>query len=269
MSLARILVLLRKEFLELRRNPGVFVPMLAMGLVLAVPFLIGVGVPRLLGEALSEDDEFRRAAIAATRIIPELSSLAPEAAAQAFLFHQFLLLFMSVPAVGAMALAAYSVIGEKQSRSLEPLLATPLTTTELLLAKLLGATIPALLVEALMLIVYLGGIAWLAEPGVAQTLVTWRTAVITGVLAPLVGLIALQLAVIVSSRVNDPRSAQQIGVVIVLPTVGVMIAQFAGVFWLTGSAMAVATLGLAVLWIALLAVGVRVFDREAILTRWR
>ena len=48
-----------------------------------------------------------------------------------------------------MSLAAHSIISEKQSRSLEPLLATPLTPTELLLAKVAAALAPAFLLEML------------------------------------------------------------------------------------------------------------------------
>jgi ABC-2 type transport system permease protein len=56
---------------------------------------------------------------------------------QTFLFHQFSLLLLLVPIVSATALATHAVIGEKQSRALEPLLATPISTIELLAAKAL------------------------------------------------------------------------------------------------------------------------------------
>jgi len=42
-------------------------------------------------------------------------------------------------------IAAYSVVGEKTTRSLEPLLATPITTAELLIGKNMAAAIPAVL----------------------------------------------------------------------------------------------------------------------------
>jgi ABC-2 type transport system permease protein len=89
------------------------------------------------------------------------------------------------------------------------------------------------------------------------------------VLAPLASLLALQLAVCVSSRVNDSRSAQQIGALVILPISGLMIAQLFGTLQLTlPITAAIALLLLAVnagiLWLATV-----LFDREAILTRWR
>ena len=53
--------------------------------------------------------------------------MSDEAAVQAFIFQQFMLLLL-IPVTGAMAFAGYSLIGEKQGRTLEPLLATPITT---------------------------------------------------------------------------------------------------------------------------------------------
>ena len=85
---------------------------------------------------------------------PASPDLPPAAAAEAFLFQQFLLLFLVAPIVGAVSLAAYSVVGEKQGRTLEPLLTTPLTTVEMLLSKVLAAFLPSLVIEAAGLLVY-------------------------------------------------------------------------------------------------------------------
>ena len=47
-----------------------------------------------------------------------------------------------MPLMVPVTIAAYSIVGEKITRSLEPLLATPVTTTELLLGKGLAAALP-------------------------------------------------------------------------------------------------------------------------------
>ena len=79
---------------------------------------------------------------------------------------------------------------------------------------------------------------------------------------------SLLLAVIISSRVNDARSAQQLGALVVLPITGVFVAQLAGQFVL-GPRPAPSALGLAVLDALLLWIGVRVFDREEDSTKWK
>src|SRR4051794_26704727 len=55
-------------------------------------------------------------------------SLAGSDCMQFFLLNQFLLLFMMMPLIIPISIAAYSIVGEKTTRSLEPLLATPIST---------------------------------------------------------------------------------------------------------------------------------------------
>src|SRR5688572_28858905 len=124
---------------------------------------------------------------------------------------------MLVPTVGSMALAAYADVGEKIARTLEPLLATPLSTAELLAAKTLTPFAFSMVLMLATLVVYVAFIGLLAEPEVWTTFVGPRTLLLFLMLGPLLTLFALLLAVIISSRVNDPRSAQQVGALVLLP----------------------------------------------------
>ncbi len=132
----RVLALARKDARELLRNPGAIVPPIVMVFGSLFPaFLVIVGVPMMVGETFEESGEFAEEAARAAGMIPELAGLSGNALVQTFLFHQFSLLLLLVPIVAAMALATHAVIGEKQSKALEPLLATPISTLELLAAK--------------------------------------------------------------------------------------------------------------------------------------
>ena len=82
-------------------------------------------------------------------------------------------------------------------------------------------------------------------------------------------LVSLQFAVVVSSRVNDARTAQQFGVLIILPLTVLLIAQFTGWLWLTNGMIVLIGFGLLAVWILLTLLSVAMFDRETILTRWR
>src|SRR4029434_1011579 len=87
-------------------------------------------------------------------------------------------------------------------------------------------------------------------------------------LGPLASLAALQLAVCVSSRVNDARSAQQIGALIILPISALLVAQFTGTVQLTSPLILVISAGLVTLDTVLMAMWIRVFDAELILKCW-
>lgn len=270
MNSGRILAVARKDAAELIRNPGAILPALAMVAGSLFPaFLVTVGAPMIAGRTLEESGAFADEAARAVGMMPELTGLAGTALIQAFVFHQFALLLMLVPVVAATALATHAVIGEKQARALEPLLATPISTVELLVAKCSTPFVFALALTWLAGALYIGGILVVGEPGVWRTILSARAFIMFVVLAPLVELATLQVSVIVSSRASDPRSAQQLTSLLILPITVVFIAQLMGSFVLTPGWLLAGCAALALINAVLLAIGVRVFERETILTRWR
>jgi ABC-2 type transport system permease protein len=267
----RIAAIVAKEFNELRRSPSIFLPALLTGAAATIyPFVIAIVVPYFAGERLSDSSDFE-VATQVFRSQPEARGLTPEGAIQAFVFEYALVLMVGLTTVtGSMAVAAHSIIGEKQARTLEPLLATPVTTFELLAAKVIGAALPGIALMAACFAVYVGAVAIFAEHGVWMMLLTARSLALVFVMGPLAALLGLQLAVCASSRVNDARTAQQLGaLIIVLPIAALQIGQF-----LTGAVLTARTiLAIALLLCAgnaiLMSIAIRLFDRESILTRWK
>lgn len=266
MTYPRILALARKEWLDLRRNPGALAPVaLVSALALILPIVIVFGIPHWTGDALGNDSDLVR--ISRLLVMPD--DLSDVARVEYFLLQQFLLLFLLTPITGAMALAAHSVVGEKQARTLEPLLATPVTTVELLVAKVLGAFWPTLALSMATFVLYLLVISALAQPGVTAAMLNLRTFLLVIAVGPAAGLVALQAAIVVSSRVNDARTAQQVGVLLIVPLTGLLVAQFLGFFWLPTAALALVFASLLLIWLVLVGLSAVLFQRETILTRWR
>lgn len=267
--MSRVAALLGKELADLRQNPSVFLPAMLTGLIAVVlPIFVAVIVPAVSGERLSDSSDFQ-IALETYRAAPGARGLDPEAAIQAWIFQQFLVLLVVTPVAGSMAVAASSVIGEKQARTLEPLLATPLTTVELLAAKVLGAFLPSLALSLGSFGLYVGLAGVVGAPGAYLLLLSPRSLAIAFILGPLASLAALQLAVCVSSRVNDSRSAQQIGALIILPIAGLAVGQLIGSVTLSSAVLAAIVAGLLILNAALMKIGIALFQREQILTRWK
>jgi ABC-2 type transport system permease protein len=265
----RVMALVGKELVDQRRHPMLFLPVAIVAVVaILMPVFVAVIVPAVAGEKLSDSSDFE-VAVEMYRNQPEMRGLDPEAAIQAFIFQYFLLIFMLIPVTCAMSVAASSIVGEKQSRALEPLLATPITTSELLTAKVLGSMLPSVAMSILCMAIYMATVLVLARPGVAAAMLGPRSLGIVFLLGPLAALVALQLSVCVSSRVNDARTAQQLGVTVILPIVGLFISQLVGAFQLTVPLILAIAAALVVVNIGLLALAVRLFDRETILTRWK
>jgi ABC-2 type transport system permease protein len=267
---ARVFALLRKELAELSRNRSALLPVAVVGLITtALPFFVAIVAPSMSGHPLAGDHDLVETLNKVAGELPGVGTLSQEGAIQAFIFSRFLVMTLLVPVTGAITFAGHSLVGEKLGRSLEPLLATPITTTELLLAKVAGALIPSLALMFLTTAIYVAGVATFAEPGVARALLSPKTALLVLGLGPMTSLLALQVGVLVSARVNDPRTAQQFGALFILPLTGLFMAQMSGAFTLSLGLGLTILAGLGVVWLLLLLFGVAIFEREAILTRWK
>jgi len=189
---------------------------------------------------------------------------------QSFLVQQFLIFYMIIPIMIPVTIASYSIVGEKTTRTLEPILATPITTVELLAGKALAGVIPALLATwGCYAIFYIGLKLMIANPTVTASLTQplWLLAIFA--IGPLLSVLGVSLAVMISSRVNDPRIAEQLSAMVVVPLVFLFIAQVSGYISLSMTSMSYATLVLALIDLGLLYFAAQIFQRESILTRWK
>jgi ABC-2 type transport system permease protein len=88
-------------------------------------------------------------------------------------------------------------------------------------------------------------------------------------LGTVLALISVIFAIFVSSQVNDPRAAEQISSVLVLPVMMIFVLQMIGKVSINLGFMLTATAICLLLAMALFYLGIRVFDRENILTKWK
>jgi ABC-2 type transport system permease protein len=89
------------------------------------------------------------------------------------------------------------------------------------------------------------------------------------VVGPLMAVFSVNVAVMVSSRASDPRVAEQVSMVVILPLMMVLLGQIAGWVVVNAHLMAVVALGLVVIDVGFIYLGARLFQREKILTQWK
>ena len=176
--------------------------------------------------------------------------------------------------IGAAALpttiAAYSFVGEKVERSLEPLLATPVSDVDVLLGKALAAVVPSILSMWIGMTVFMTVADIQSHGRLGYWFFPTTTAVIVMLLlVPLVATASAEISVLVSARASDVRSAQQTGTLIVLPFAAIYVASEVGALTLDPASMLLLAAVLAVLVVALFLAARAAFNREEILTRWR
>jgi len=201
-------------------------------------------------------------------IQPLVAVFALPASASAELSHEHLLLYMlGIPAIVPAAVAAYSVVGERQQGTLEPVLTTPVRRQEFLLGKALAALVPSVTVAYAVYAVFLACVGLFARPAVTSSLLRAPDLLAQLLFTPLVAGWSVWVGIAISARARDFRVAQQLGILASLPS-AVVAALVA--FDVLHPTLALA-LGFAAALLAGNGLGWRVtaatFDRERLLTR--
>lgn len=259
-----LITIIDKEWSEVFKNKIVFFTLVILPLLLTALPLISL---HFISGSVAEGAD---AADVPEAFLLACGSLPARDCLQIYLIDQFMLLYMMMPLIIPITIAAYSIVGEKTTRSLEPLLATPITTETLLAGKALAAVIPAIGVTWLFFGIFLLGLPLVGtgEAARAHALgTTWLLGIF--VVGPLIAVAAVNFAVIVSSRVNDPRVAEQLSAVLIVPLLALFFAQIIGIIILNPTLMLGMIAILILVDIALIYLGARLFQRETILTRWR
>jgi ABC-2 type transport system permease protein len=89
------------------------------------------------------------------------------------------------------------------------------------------------------------------------------------VLAPLLTIMAVNVGIIVSSRTSDPRAAEQLGSLIIIPLMVLFIGPIAGFIQLNSLTFVISAAIVLLADVVLVYLGVKLFQRETILTRWK
>jgi ABC-type Na+ efflux pump permease subunit len=189
MSRHHVGAVVRKEVREFRRNRFVIVTMAVLPLV----FLITPIVTMFRIPASASGAEVRSA-------VGVLS-----------------LLMLIIPLVIPPVIAAYSVIGERSQGTLEPVLGTPVTASELLLGKATATFIPSVAVAYAVYFVAAISIRLGAAHVVSS--VVWHTPQLLAqvLFTPLLAAWSIWVGIGISTRASDVRVAQQLATLAGLP----------------------------------------------------
>jgi len=216
-----------------------------------------VGLPLLIAVAFSLEIKSLTASG-----IPATLSLGAES-----IIYIFVILTTVLPST----IAAYSIVGEKIEKTLEPLLATPTTDGEILLGKGIAAFMPPILSAWLGASIFMATTDYiLLNAGLGYYYFpNWNAGVMLLLLAPLAGVLSIEVAVIASSRVSDVRGANQIAGLMFIPFVLVFAAGVQGLFAFSIGNLLIFSAVVLVVDTALYFLSRATFKREEILTKWK
>jgi len=234
----------QKEMKVLRRKKSVIYYIIALPLILSVLFSLVVQNDIVSSSGLPSDYQLG------------LDSLT----------YFFVVFAAILPA----SIAAYSIVGEKVEKSLEPLLSTPTTDGEILLGKSIAAFIPPIVAIWAGASIYMAAADYLTDGLLSHPYFpNWTSGVMLFLLAPLAAIFSIELAVIVSSRVSDVRGANQAAGLLFIPFMAVFLSAVEGTIALDPETLLIFSGIVLVVDVALFFVSKSTFRREEILTKWK
>ena len=255
-------IIFRKEIKEIIKNKSIWLPVIIITAIFSIAMPLGF----IIGSESVLNDEDTLNFI--SKVFGSVDD--PLRVLIGFMLKQLLIFLLMIPAMVPSLIAPSSIIMEKENNPLEPLLATPIKTSELLLGKTLTALVPAFVVSttSFIILTVVVDVAALIKLGYAP-LPTAEWVVVAFILSPILSFIITMASVIVSSRSTDIKSAQGIGAMVILPIYLIIGLQLAGIFLLNITYLLIGCLVLLAVCPLVLRLAVKIFDRENILTRWK
>ena len=235
----RVRAVVRKELRDYRRKRAIVVTMAVLPILFLVEPVVTIFIvrPTLSGASLST-----------SLVLPML----------------YLLL---IPTVMPSTLAAYTVAGEREQGTLEPLLTTPIRQQEFIVGKAAAVLLPTMVASYAVFGLFLAAVALFAQPAVA-TAFFHEGAVLLALflLAPLLAGWAIVVGMAISVRASEVRVAQQLATLASFPPIAVIILLAVGVLHPTFALALELAAALLVLDLVALRLISGMFDRERLVT---
>lgn len=272
MNWNHIFTIAKKDIREASGNRAVWIPMVIVPLIFVVLLPLGMIFattldPNASASMLTDPDMagfLERMPAFMTNAIQGLNG--SQAGIVLMLGYLFAPFFLIIPLMFSTVIAAESFAGERERKTIEALLYTPASDTELFLGKVAAAGLPAVLITWLCFLAYIVVVNAASYSLVGRVwfpLATWYPMIFW--IAPAISLMGIAATVLISARNPTFMGAYQTSASLVLLVVGLMVGQITGVLYLTvgiGLAMGV------VIWlidVVLMVIAVRTFNRAKLL----
>ena len=272
MRIKKAILVFRKDWREISRNWQVMLPIILVPLLISVfiPVILNV-IPSLVntpGTSLTGLEDMIQNL--PQHIQAELAGMTNNQVMvyvmQLYLFAPF---FLIIPLMASSVIASDSFAGEKERKTIEGLLATPLSDSELLFGKMLVSFVPSMLITFISFSIYSISVdlfsftifnGRLLLPNLDWILLIFG-------LAPTLALASIGLTVMISARVKGFKEAQQISAILVIPILAMVFAQITGAI-IFGALMVSALLGIfAIVDVIVFKLAIKIFKREEILSK--
>ncbi len=267
--------IMKKDIRQVFSSRQTMMPMIVVPLVFAVFIPLSIIFPSLgsmnaaVSVASNSDISTYLGMLAGNSgILSEIEALPTPDMQMAYLFlnYLFMPLFVLIPVMTSGIIAASSVVGEKEKKTMETLLYAPVPMSRMFWAKVLAAFLPGIILTGIAVAIYGCIVNFSLYPAFGRFIFpTSNWYVFLFLLTPAFSLLATILMVFVSAKAKTFQSAQQWSVIIVLPVIGIMMAQTTGTLFLSPLTFALIGVGVLAADVVLVFQGLSRFTRQKLI----
>ncbi|WP_097025724.1 ABC transporter permease subunit [Clostridium peptidivorans] len=227
--------IIQKDLKEITSSKQIFLPMLIVPLVfvIIVPAIMLISIyfsSKGIGQINGLDSIIEKLPI-------EYSNFSiPELVLKTGVNYFFPSLFLIIPIMSSNIIGASSFVGEKEHKTMETLLYTPISIEKIFISKVIGVFILSFITTLISFIIFgiiinIGGVIYLSE--IIFPNVKWIILIIY--VAPALTILGLSFTVLVSAKSKTFQEAQQQSGLIVLPIILLVVGQVTGLFLLNNT----------------------------------
>jgi ABC-type Na+ efflux pump permease subunit len=198
-----------------------------------------------------------------SEVVPNLGDVGSHGQMLILMSYIMYITVLLIPIILPAVTASETIIGEKERKTMEALLASPLSEAELVTGKILSSFVPSVAGTAFSALTY----------GIITNIMTYQftnsilfldalSLVFLFVIAPLLSILSVQLMILISTRVTSVRDAYQLGSLVVLPLMMLIIGIVVSYFFISVLALIAAVATLLILCAIFFKIATNVFDRE-------
>jgi len=272
MNWKAVFTIAKKDIKEARQNKSVWLPVLIVPLIFVVIMPVGLilGLSSATGAAGNpmNDPDF---AVFLEKMPEFMSQLingmdSVQSSIVLLLGYLFAPFFLILPLMFSTVIASESFAGERERKTIEALLYTPATDTELLMGKVMAGFIPAVLITLgsfVMYILVVNGAAYPVMGRIWFPLPSWFALILW--VSPAISLLGIAATVLISARVQTFMGAYQSSASLVLLVLVLLAGQATGVVYLSVAVSLLIGAGIFAIDAILMYYAVRTFNRDKLL----
>lgn len=270
MNWQRIWAMIRKDVIEFSKSKYV------MSAIIGIPLLFAILFPfiSLLPIANIDSSEFETGEYGQfidnlfSKAIDNWDDLGAQAQTLVMIAYSMFIMVLMLPIIIPAVTASETVVGEKERKTMEAVLASPMSESEIVMGKIISSFLPSIFGTIVAAIGYIVITDIIIYPHIGQLLFPdLISMVLVFIFSPMVSIISVELMIMISTRVTSVRDAYQLGSLIVLPLIMLVVAEMFGLLFQSTITMIAGIAILAVLIFVLFKITSNIFDRERALVK--